>query len=83
MCVQCMMSAMGFGAAATGTRSFLATRHFSWLTPRRLRMITVSLLASALIASALVVSGSTPRPPVHGAAAHHPVASSPFSWRSR
>jgi hypothetical protein len=72
MCVQCMMSAMGFGAAATGTRSFIAARHFSWLTPGRLRAITVSLLAGALIASALIVSGSTARP-----VSHHPAAAAP------
>jgi hypothetical protein len=73
MCVQCMMSAMGFGAAATGTRSFVAARRFSWLTPRRLRAITATLLAGALIASALVVSGSTPASPGHSGTTSTPV----------
>lgn len=60
--MQCMMGAMGIGAGATGTRAFIATRHFSWLTPRRLRAITATLLTGALLASATLVSGSTPHP---------------------
>jgi hypothetical protein len=60
--MQCMIGAMSTGAAATGARSFLASRHFSWLTPRRMRLVTVSLLGAALFASAFIVSGSTPRP---------------------
>jgi hypothetical protein len=58
MCMQCMASAMTFGATASGTRSFIASRHFSWVTPRRLRAITVALVVGALIASALFVGGS-------------------------
>lgn len=60
MCMQCMAAAMGASATATGTRSYIASRHFSWLTPRRLRAATVSLLAAALLASSLLVSGSAP-----------------------
>jgi hypothetical protein len=58
MCMQCMASAMTFGATASGTRSFIAARHFSWMTPRRLRAITIALIAGALVASALFVGGS-------------------------
>jgi hypothetical protein len=69
MCMQCMIGAMGAGAGATGARSWLATRHFSWLTPKRLRAVTVSLLAAALLASTAGVSGSTPqRAATHAAA---------------
>jgi hypothetical protein len=60
--MQCMIGAMSTGAAATGTRSFLASRHFSWLTPKRMRLVTASLLGAALLASSFIVSGSTPRP---------------------
>ena len=56
--MQCMASAMTFGAAASGTRSFIAAKHFRWVTPRRLRAITVALIAGALVASALFVGGS-------------------------
>jgi hypothetical protein len=62
MCMQCMMSAMGAGAAVTGTRSFIAAGRFSWLTARRLRAVTAALLASGLLASALLVSGSSAKP---------------------
>ena len=58
MCAQCMMSAMSSAAAATGLRSWLATRQWSWLTPLLLKRITVVLLASALVASAMIMSGS-------------------------
>jgi hypothetical protein len=60
MCMQCMASAMGAVGAASGTRAFIAGRHFSWLTPRRLRLLTIVLLAAALLASATLVSGTGP-----------------------
>jgi hypothetical protein len=59
MCMQCMMGAMTAGAAASGTRSWLATRCWAWLTPGRLRAVTVALLVAALAASATVLSGSS------------------------
>jgi hypothetical protein len=70
MCMQCMAAAMGATATASGTRSYIASKHFSWLTPRRLRAITVSLLAAALLTSSLLVSGSGP------ASSQQPVAHS-------
>jgi hypothetical protein len=51
------MTAVG---AAAGTRAFLASRHFSWLTPRRLRALTIVLLTAALLASATLVSSTGP-----------------------
>ena len=59
MCVQCMMGAMTAGAAASGTRSWLATRCWAWLTPERMRAVTVALLVAALVASATVLAGSS------------------------
>jgi hypothetical protein len=59
MCMQCMMGAMTAGATASGTRSWLATRRWAWLTPVRLRRITIALLVGALVASATVLSGSS------------------------
>jgi hypothetical protein len=56
--MQCMIGAMTAGAAATGTRSWLATRRWAWLTPVRLRRITIGLLVVALVASATVLSGT-------------------------
>jgi hypothetical protein len=59
MCMQCMVGAMTAGAAASSTRGWLATRRWAWLTPARLRAITVGLLVAALVASATVLSGSS------------------------
>ena len=59
MCMQCMMGAMTAGAAASSTRGWLATRTWVWLTPERLRAITVALLVTALVAAATVLSGSS------------------------
>jgi hypothetical protein len=62
MCMQCMASAMTAVGAASGTRAYLGSRHFSWLTPRRLRKITIALVVAALAASATLVSGSSAAP---------------------
>jgi hypothetical protein len=60
MCMQCMASAMGAVGVASGARAFVAARHFSWLTPRRMRAVTIVLLSAALLASATLVSGTGP-----------------------
>ena len=62
---------MTAGATAAGTRAYIAQKHFSWVTPKRLHWLTVGLLAAAVLASGLFVSGST-------APTHH-TASSPSS----
>jgi hypothetical protein len=53
-----MSTAMAAVGTASGLRAFMASRHFSWLTPRRLRAATIALWTVALLASALFVSGS-------------------------
>jgi hypothetical protein len=53
-----MMAAMTSVAAASGTRSWLAHRRAEWLTPRRLRYITVGLFAIAVLVSG-TLSGSS------------------------
>jgi hypothetical protein len=57
-----MMTAMGATAGASGLRSFIAAKHFSWVTPKRLKAITVVLIAMALLVSATLVSGSSAKP---------------------
>jgi hypothetical protein len=52
MCAQCMASATVAAAGATGMRAWLATREWSWLTPRRLRGATGTLLFAALCLAA-------------------------------
>jgi len=58
MCAQCMMGAATAATAATGMRSYLATRAWSWLTAARLRRISAVLIGSGVLAATLLVSGS-------------------------
>ena len=58
VCVQCMMTAMTSVAAASGTRSWLAHKRATWLTPRRLRYVTIGLFALAVLVSG-TLSGSS------------------------
>lgn len=60
---QCMMGAMTAGAGATGVRSWIATRTWAWLTPIRLKRITLALLTVAVVAATFLIGGSTPPPP--------------------
>jgi hypothetical protein len=53
-----MMGAMTATASATGVRAWLAQRHWHWLTPRRLRFATLTLLGAALVVSAVSFGGS-------------------------
>jgi hypothetical protein len=69
--MQCMATAMTAGAGVSGTRAYIAARHFSWMTPRRMRAITASLLAAGLLASATLVSGSTAQPRTPAPASAH------------
>lgn len=58
MCAQCMATAMTAVGTASGVRAYLGTRRFRWLTPRRLRAMTIALAVLAVLASATLVSGS-------------------------
>lgn len=69
-----MYGTMAAGAGATGVRSWLAARGFAWLTPRRMRRVTIGLLGGATLASSLLVSGSTARPPAGSRTAPQHVA---------
>jgi hypothetical protein len=62
--MQCMAGAMTAVGSASGIRAWVANRHFAWLTPNRLKALTILLFAAAMIASATLVSGSAP-PPHH------------------
>jgi len=57
MCVGCAMAA---ASAATGTRTWLQTHNFGWLTPVRLRALTIAVMSVAAIVSTIGFSGSTP-----------------------
>ncbi len=51
---------MGATAAATGFRTWLQTHRFGWLTPKRLRALTIAAMSAAAIVSTIGFSGSTP-----------------------
>jgi hypothetical protein len=53
MCAQCMATAATATAAATGVRAWAAARSPRWLTERRLRALTVALIAIAVTAAAI------------------------------
>ncbi|HEY8302974.1 MAG TPA: hypothetical protein VIG42_00150 [Solirubrobacteraceae bacterium] len=67
MCIACAMAA---ASAASGLRTWLQTHHLGWLTPRRLRALTIAAMCTAGLVSSIGVSGSTP-PPSHRAPAHY------------
>jgi hypothetical protein len=77
MCVGCAITA---ASAATGFRTWLQNHHFGWLTPRRMRSLTIAAMCAAALVSTVGFSGSTP-PPAHtaqaGAAIHHASTLSP------
>jgi len=74
VCMQCMLNAMAASAGATGARSWLGHKRFTWLTPARLRLATILLVCAALFASATLVSGSSSgRTPASG----HPATAAP------
>jgi hypothetical protein len=60
-------------AGATGVRAWLQARHLTWLTPRRMRIATVTLFIAATLGSSVVLSGSS--------RAQHPAASTQTSQR--
>jgi hypothetical protein len=59
MCVGCAMAA---ASAATGFRAWLQAHHMSWLTPRRMRALTVAAMCAAGLVSTVGIRGSTPAP---------------------
>lgn len=52
MCAQCMATAAAAAGGASGLRAWLAARGFAWLTPARLKRVTVALIAGALVVAA-------------------------------
>jgi hypothetical protein len=59
MCVGCAITA---ASAATGFRTWLQNHHFGWLTPRRMRSLTIAAMCLAALVSTIGISGSTPGP---------------------
>jgi hypothetical protein len=53
-----MIGATTAAAGATGARAWLATRRYAWLTPRRLRFATGSLMAAGAVVAAVGLGGT-------------------------
>lgn len=47
-------------SAATGVRTWMQAHHFGWLTPRRMRALTIAAMSGAAIFSTIGFSGATP-----------------------
>ncbi len=66
---------MTAASAATGFRTWLQSHHFGWLTPRRMRALTISAMCAAGLVSTVGLSGSaatagtppSPAPMTHAA----------------
>jgi hypothetical protein len=58
MCMQCMAGAMTAVGSAAGIRAWLTSRGFSWLTPRRMRLATFSLIGLGLVGASVGFSGA-------------------------
>ncbi|HEY2180776.1 MAG TPA: hypothetical protein VGH09_03790 [Solirubrobacteraceae bacterium] len=69
MCAGCAMAA---ASAATGFRTWLQNHSFGWLTPKRMRALTLAAICAAGLVSTVGISGSS-APPAH-AAPHAAVA---------
>lgn len=57
---------MAAASAASGFRTWLQTHHFGWLTPSRMRKLTLGAMCAAGLVCTVGVSGSSaPAAPVH------------------
>jgi hypothetical protein len=68
---------MAAASCATGFRSWLQTHNFTWLTPRRLRALTIGAMCAAGLVSTIGVGGATPSNSAQTAPASAHVSSSP------
>lgn len=61
---------MAAASAASGFRTWLQTHHFEWLTPERMRKLTLGAMCAAGLVCTIGVSGSSaPAATVHHAPA--------------
>lgn len=59
---------MAAASAASGFRTWMQTHNLGWLTPKRMRALTIGAMCAAGLVSTIGVSGSTP--PVAHATTH-------------
>ncbi|MFZ1926146.1 MAG: hypothetical protein WAU42_08400 [Solirubrobacteraceae bacterium] len=68
---------MAAASAASGLRTWLQTHNLGWLTPKRLRAITIGAMCAAGLVSTIGVSGSTPLAAHRAAPAQHMAGNTP------
>jgi hypothetical protein len=51
---------MAAASAASGFRTWMQTHSYGWLTPRRMRRLTIGAMCAAGVVSTIGFSGSTP-----------------------
>ena len=56
MCAGCVLTA---ASAATGFRTWMQNSALPWLTPRRMRALTIAVMSAAAIFSTIGFSGSS------------------------
>jgi hypothetical protein len=75
---------MAAASAATGFRTWLQTHHFGWLTPKRMRALTIGAMCAAGLVSTVGISGSTtPAGAAQRSAAAHNATPSPSAQLNR
>lgn len=62
---------MTAASAATGFRTWLQSHNYGWLTPRRMRSLTLAAMCAAGVVSTVGFSGSTPTSVQHPAQPTH------------
>jgi hypothetical protein len=67
---------MAAASAASGFRTWMQSQNIPWLTPRRMRRLTIGAMCAAGLVSTIGFSGSTP------ATAHAARASAPAQHAS-
>jgi hypothetical protein len=58
MCIQCAATATVAVGSASGIRAWLRMHAGSWLTPARMKAVTIVLLALAVVASGVGLGGT-------------------------
>ncbi len=51
---------MAAASAASGFRTWMQTHNLGWLTPKRIRALTIGAMCAAGLVSTIGVSGATP-----------------------
>lgn len=66
---------MAAASAASGFRTWMQTHNLGWLTPKRMRTLTIGAMCAAGLISTIGVSGSTPPVP-HATSTQHTIGHS-------